>query len=131
MIVAQARQKIVDRSKLIGQDFEGEIRRLQSEADWDARLAEATNPDVTLPAYYTQPFHAYENGELQAAVCFRFCTLLILHHTGIHAFSAQVRTNQGQEAARHHDMLFLPVTAMLQMLQAVPGLQHQQQNGCR
>lgn len=59
----QARQRIVDRSKMIGQDFEGEVRRLQTEADWDALLAEATNPDVAMPAYYTQPFHAYQMGE--------------------------------------------------------------------
>jgi hypothetical protein len=55
----------VDRSKAIGLDFEGEVQRLQTEADWDALLAEATDPDVTLPAYYTQPFHAYDMGEQQ------------------------------------------------------------------
>lgn len=55
---------------MIGQDFEGEVQRLRSEADWNARLAEARDADVLLPAYYTQPFHAYENGELQAVVLF-------------------------------------------------------------
>lgn len=47
---------------MIGQDFEGVVAELQSQGDWDARLAEATNPDVQMPSYYTQPFHAYAEG---------------------------------------------------------------------
>jgi hypothetical protein len=58
----QARQRIVDRSKTIGLDFEGEVKRLETEADWDALLAEATDPNVAMPTYYTQPFHAYDMG---------------------------------------------------------------------
>ena len=58
----QARQRIVDRSRSIGLDFEGEVKRLETEADWDALLAEATDPNVAMPAYYTQPFHAYDMG---------------------------------------------------------------------
>ncbi len=49
---------------MIGQDFEGVVAELQSQGDWDARLAEATCPDVQMPSYYTQPFHAYAEGRV-------------------------------------------------------------------
>ena len=33
-------------------------------ADWNARLSAVTDPAVRYPSYYTQPFHAYEKGNL-------------------------------------------------------------------
>ncbi len=55
-----ARRKIMQR----GQDM-GVWKELDWKAeDWDERVQLATNPDVTVPAYYMAPFHAYERGNL-------------------------------------------------------------------
>ena len=58
----QARQKIVKRAEAVGLDFEGEVAKLRG-VDWETRLQAAARPDVQMPSYYTQPFHAYPEGK--------------------------------------------------------------------
>ena len=60
----QARSKIAKRGQQIGLDFDGEVEALKGAADWDAELASVRDPSLQLPAYYTQPFHAYPEGNL-------------------------------------------------------------------
>ena len=60
----QARSKIAKRGRDIGLDFEGEVASLRGEADWNAELQRVQDPSLRYPAYYTQPFHAYRNGNL-------------------------------------------------------------------
>lgn len=59
----QARTKIIKRAELIGLDFKGTVENLK-DVDWEPRLADATNDSVAMPSYYTQPFHAYAEGNL-------------------------------------------------------------------
>ncbi|EFJ48819.1 hypothetical protein VOLCADRAFT_90465 [Volvox carteri f. nagariensis] len=58
-----ARRMIVKRAEALGLDWEGAMRGMQAQ-DWEARLKAVTNPAVTYPDYYTQPFHAYGKGNL-------------------------------------------------------------------
>lgn len=60
----QARAKIAQRGRDIGLDFEGEVAALREVADWDAELCALRNPSLSYPSYYTQPFHAYPEGNL-------------------------------------------------------------------
>jgi hypothetical protein len=60
----QARSKIAQRGRDIGLDFGGEVAALMGEADWDAELAEVRDEALQYPGYYTQPFHAYAQGNL-------------------------------------------------------------------
>ncbi|KAK9917244.1 hypothetical protein WJX75_002270 [Coccomyxa subellipsoidea] len=62
--VSQAREKIAERGRQIGLDFEGEVAALRGGTDWEAELRGVRDPDLVLPDYYTQPFHAYRDGNL-------------------------------------------------------------------
>jgi hypothetical protein len=60
LLQLQARGMIIQRAEAIGLDWDGTLKQLQQQ-DWEARLADATNPQVdSYPSYYTQPFHAYK-----------------------------------------------------------------------
>jgi hypothetical protein len=52
---------IISRGAAIGLDWASTLAELK-QLDWDARLAEVTDPAVgsAYPKYYTQPFHAYK-----------------------------------------------------------------------
>ncbi|GLC42713.1 hypothetical protein PLESTB_001130500 [Pleodorina starrii] len=58
-----ARGMIMKRAEALGLDWEGAMRDMKAQ-DWEARLKAVTNPSVTYPDYYTQPFHAYSQGNL-------------------------------------------------------------------
>ena len=60
----QARSKIAKRGQLIGLDFDREVEALRGAADWEAELEAVRDPSLQLPEYYTQPFHAYPDGNL-------------------------------------------------------------------
>ena len=49
---------------------------LKGAADWEAELASVKNPNLQLPAYYTQPFHAYPEGNLCWEAALQVCGLL-------------------------------------------------------
>ena len=60
MGLLQARNMIIQRGAAIGLDWPAALADLQK-VDWEARMAQATDPLVdTYPDYYTQPFHAYK-----------------------------------------------------------------------
>lgn len=62
--LSQARAKIAQRGREIGLDFDGEVAALEGGTDWEAELRGVQNPNLAYPAYYTQPFHAYSDGNL-------------------------------------------------------------------
>jgi SAM-dependent methyltransferase len=55
-----ARRKIMQR----GQEMGVWEQVATDTEDWERRVQLARNPDVTVPAYYEAPFHAYERGNL-------------------------------------------------------------------
>ncbi len=58
------------RGRDIGVDIGAEVAALSASADWAAELTRARDAALAYPAYYTQPFHAYPEGNLcwQAAL---------------------------------------------------------------
>ncbi|KAG2430699.1 hypothetical protein HYH02_013696 [Chlamydomonas schloesseri] len=58
-----ARGMIMKRAEALGLDWNSAMAELKAQ-DWEARMKEVTNPNITYPAYYTQPFHAYSQGNL-------------------------------------------------------------------
>ncbi len=75
--LSQARGKIAERGRQIGLDFEGEVTALEREADWSAELRAVQDSDLVFPDYYTQPFHAYRDGNLCWEAALQVCTLLV------------------------------------------------------
>ena len=73
-IVNAARNTMVKTATSVGVDWEGKAAMLTgARPDWDAVVAAIANengPSFSVPEYYKQPFHAYDDGNLclQAAV---------------------------------------------------------------
>ncbi|MBE9126281.1 MULTISPECIES: class I SAM-dependent methyltransferase [unclassified Coleofasciculus] len=59
----QARTMMIKRAEKIGVPWTKRVEELRS-LDWDARLAEVQDLQLTYPDYYLRSFHAYENGNL-------------------------------------------------------------------
>ena len=60
----QARDKIAGRGDTIGVDLKAEVAVLKAAVpSWEIEL-EAVESQLTMPEYYTRPFHAYEDGNL-------------------------------------------------------------------
>ncbi len=61
----QARDKIAGRGAVIGIDQAEEVAKLERAVpSWQAELEAVRNPDLEYPSYYTQPFHAHDEGNL-------------------------------------------------------------------
>jgi hypothetical protein len=58
MAAKSARRKIVQRGESVGVDWSGTMAQLQAQ-DWAAAIQRVQDPQVQLPGYYQQPFHAY------------------------------------------------------------------------
>lgn len=59
----QARNMMIKRAERIGVPWIKRVEELRT-LDWDTRLAEVQNPQLTYPEYYLRSFHAYEKGNL-------------------------------------------------------------------
>ncbi|NEO30642.1 MAG: class I SAM-dependent methyltransferase [Symploca sp. SIO3C6] len=59
----QARQMMIKRAEKIGVPWRKRVQELRS-LEWDSRLSQVQNPQVTYPDYYLCSLHAYENGNL-------------------------------------------------------------------
>ncbi|GFR41885.1 hypothetical protein Agub_g2394 [Astrephomene gubernaculifera] len=75
-----ARNMIIKRAYAMGIDWNGTIQEMKAQ-DWEARLQAVQNPSVTYPSYYTQPFHAYSQGNL----CWDAALELTLAAQSVHA----------------------------------------------
>ncbi len=54
----------MQRGRDIGVDIAAEVAALSEGVDWDRELAAVRDSALAYPAYYTQPFHAYPDGNL-------------------------------------------------------------------
>jgi len=59
----QARTMMIKRAEKMGVPWKKQVEELR-QLDWEAQLAQVTNPQVTYPDYYLRSFHAYEQGNL-------------------------------------------------------------------
>ena len=74
----QARDKIASRGEMIGVDKRADVAVLKAAVpSWEVEL-EAVESQLTMPEYYTMPFHAYEDGNLcwQAAFEVSSCAMV-------------------------------------------------------
>ncbi|RFP63109.1 MAG: class I SAM-dependent methyltransferase [Limnothrix sp. CACIAM 69d] len=60
---SRARKMMIERAESMGIPWRKTAAELQSR-DWSAELAQVSNPNLTYPAYYLNPFHAYPDGNL-------------------------------------------------------------------
>ncbi|NET32479.1 MAG: class I SAM-dependent methyltransferase [Cyanothece sp. SIO1E1] len=67
----KARNMMIERAESIGVNWRQAAKALKSRgkeaelaSEWAIELAQLTNPQLTYPDYYLQPFHAYEQGNL-------------------------------------------------------------------
>jgi ubiquinone/menaquinone biosynthesis C-methylase UbiE len=67
----QARSMMIKRAETIGVYWLQEVKMLRSRGsqaefapEWEAELAQITNPNLTYPDYYLRPFHAYDQGNM-------------------------------------------------------------------
>jgi len=65
----QARSMMIKRAEQIGVPWTQRVQELYS-LDWDTRLSELQNPQLSYPDYYLTSFHAYENGNLSWEAAF-------------------------------------------------------------
>ena len=64
-MVRQARRKIADRGIHIGINQEDEVEAIKNlVSSWESQLEAIQDQALQYPAYYTQPFHAYDQGNL-------------------------------------------------------------------
>ena len=54
----------MQRGRDIGVDIAAEVAALSAGVDWETELASVRDCSLAYPAYYTQPFHAYPQGNL-------------------------------------------------------------------
>ena len=54
----------MQRGRDIGVDIAAEVAALSAGVDWEKELAIVRDSSLAYPAYYTQPFHAYPQGNL-------------------------------------------------------------------
>lgn len=59
----QARQMMIKRAEKIGVPWTKTVQELRKQ-DWESRLNQVQNPQLTYPDYYCCSFHAYEKGNL-------------------------------------------------------------------
>lgn len=60
---SRARQMMVKRAETIGVPWRENVKQL-SRLQWDSKLAEIENSDLSYPKYYLTSFHAYDEGNL-------------------------------------------------------------------
>jgi ubiquinone/menaquinone biosynthesis C-methylase UbiE len=67
----QARELIIKRAEAIGVAWRDDVKCLRSRGgdkllspQWDADLAQITNPNLSYPEYYLTSFHAYDQGNM-------------------------------------------------------------------
>ena len=86
----QARSKIAQRGRDIGLDFDGEVGALGASADWEAELQRVQDPQLEYPSYYTQPFHAYKEGNLCWEAALQVCPSTCIYQRGCLAGSTSL-----------------------------------------
>ncbi|WIA18170.1 hypothetical protein OEZ85_009645 [Tetradesmus obliquus] len=112
----KARGMIIQRAEAIGLDWDGTLQQLQQQ-DWEARLQEATDPAAgSYPSYYTQPFHAYKQGNL----CWEAAQEFMLSSQSVHA-PVMDPENKKMDPLGDHMLRSNYGKCMLQLMAETPG----------
>eukprot|EP00879_Flechtneria_rotunda_P009139 GHRR01009568.1.p1 GENE.GHRR01009568.1~~GHRR01009568.1.p1 ORF type:complete len:365 (+),score=126.47 GHRR01009568.1:87-1181(+) len=114
----KARSLIIQRSEAIGLDWEGTMSELQKQ-DWEALMAEVQNTTIQYPSYYTQPFHAYKQGNL----CWQAALEFPLSSQSVHA-PVMDPDNKKMDPEGDYRLRSNYGKCMLQLLQQLPGNAH-------
>ncbi|KAF8061941.1 menG [Scenedesmus sp. PABB004] len=113
----KARAMIIQRGEAIGVDWTGTLDELRAVPDWPARLAAATDPAAgAYPAYYTQPFHAYKQGNL----CWEAAQEFALSSASVHA-PVMDPANKRMDADGDQQLRSSYGRCLLQLMADAPG----------
>jgi len=59
----RARNMMIERAERLGVPWREKVKALR-QLDWESKLAEVQDPNLTYPDYYLRSFHAYDEGNL-------------------------------------------------------------------
>lgn len=111
----QARRKIADRGIKIGIDQEEEVQAIRSLVSaWDDQLEAVQDKSLQYPAYYTRPFHAYDQGNLCWEAAFQVTASTNRNNT----LSASSFSRTRQYMQWRHQMLLVASNTLLRYTQA-------------
>eukprot|EP00775_Hariotina_reticulata_P008701 gene8701-8882_t len=113
----KARSMIIQRSEAIGLDWAATLAELQQQ-DWESRMQEITSNTLVdqYPSYYTQPFHAYKQGNL----CWEAALEFTLSSRSVHA-PVMDPNNKVMDPEGDKKLRSSYGQCMLQLLQGMPG----------
>lgn len=97
----KAREKIAGRGGAIGVDQAAEVAALeQAVPSWEVELEAIQNGDLRYPSYYTQPFHAYDSGNLCWEAAFQAPSAAKLVHAAVMDPENKAMEARGDERLR-------------------------------
>jgi ubiquinone/menaquinone biosynthesis C-methylase UbiE len=106
----QARELIIKRAESIGVAWREDVKFLRSRGgsealspQWEADLAQITNPDLQYPKYYLTSFHAYEQGNMSWDAAMEVEVAAYSVHAKI--FAETGRTGDTQLRQSYHDLI--------------------------
>jgi ubiquinone/menaquinone biosynthesis C-methylase UbiE len=106
----QARELIIKRAEAIGVAWRDDVKFLRSRGtsspfspQWDADLAEITNPNLQYPDYYLTSFHAYDAGNMSWDAAMEVEVAAYSVHAKI--FAETGTTGDAQLRQSYHDLL--------------------------
>jgi ubiquinone/menaquinone biosynthesis C-methylase UbiE len=106
----QARELIIKRAEAIGVAWREDVKFLRSRGtsspfspQWDADLAEITNPSLKYPDYYLTSFHAYDRGNMSWDAAMEVEVAAYSVHAKI--FAETGTTGDTQLRQTYHDLI--------------------------
>jgi ubiquinone/menaquinone biosynthesis C-methylase UbiE len=106
----QARELIIKRAEAIGVAWRDDVKFLRSRGgseafspQWEADLAQITNPDLEYPDYYLTSFHAYDRGNMSWDAAMEVEVAAYSVHAKI--FAETGKTGDTQLRQSYHDLI--------------------------
>jgi SAM-dependent methyltransferase len=106
----QARELIIKRAESIGVAWRDDVKFLRSRGgstsfspEWEADLAQITNPNLQYPDYYLTSFHAYEQGNMSWDAAMEVEVAAYSVHAKI--FAETGKTGDAQLRQSYHDLI--------------------------
>jgi ubiquinone/menaquinone biosynthesis C-methylase UbiE len=106
----QARELIIKRAEAIGVAWRDDVKFLRSRGgaealapQWEADLAQITNPDLQYPEYYLTSFHAYDRGNMSWDAAMEVEVAAYSVHAKI--FAETGKTGDMQLRRSYHDLI--------------------------
>ncbi len=106
----QARELIIKRAESIGVMWRDDVKFLRSRGgstpfspQWEADLAQITNPNLKYPDYYLTSFHAYEQGNMSWDAAMEVEVAAYSVHAKI--FAETGKTGDAQLRQSYHDLI--------------------------